>query len=136
MLNNPTTLSYNNQGNPLQFTFKGGAKAYHFSTMDLPQFKRWVAMNTVFFADSVEHAHEIMMSYLRWGIKQTTILIEKDLAEAESQSNYMYARHVPDYIRKREIFQKLLNCAHLFKYTEVDHNQFIKATWAGNDTWF
>lgn len=126
MISNPCKWFANGGSfsNQRSFEYEGGNILYHFSPdRELDKvFDHWIPINLIFFANSKEHAIEVIERMLNFRI------------ECNTQYQKLYGR---DYIRGEltlSLPSLLLSKKDKWVITEAPTNQFYNVSWADNDT--
>lgn len=110
----------------VQFLHEGGKTLYHFSPDEEihPSLDHWIPVNVVFFANSKEHAVEIIERMLKLRM----------WAQKEYEKYKGYAADYETHSVKINLPQLLLDNKDKWVITEAPTNQFYQVGWACNDT--
>lgn len=108
------------------FTYEGGKELYNFSPHDSGLSKS-MEMNIMFFADSEEHAADVLRRLFMFWL---------GCLKEEAERNHSTHKHYYLGRKKYEYTQisKILLNAPKWKFNKVPVNQVFKVAWAHNDT--
>jgi hypothetical protein len=114
-LSNPCSW-FINGSNQVSFVYEGGDTLYHFNY----NVYNHIVMNVVFFANSIEHAKDIIERMIK-------VRLEIDNNRIEANYQYYNTTH-------RIEADLMLEDKDNWIITEAPKNQFYKVGWACNDT--
>ncbi len=104
-----------NPFNYLDFEYEGGTTLYHFNYST----HCWILINVLFFADSIEHAKEVLDRLFKLRLDWDSKMIEE---------NSQYYNKTD-----KECLDILLANRDKWVITEAPKNQFFKVSWADNE---
>lgn len=128
MISNPCCW-YINGNETRQFTYEGGDKLYHFSSVD-SGINSHYTVNVVFFAISEEHALFVLIRMLKFALDIRTRYGERKYLEHTHEE--LLSRNDQRIKAIQEVLEYLN--AGKGKITLAPTNQFFKVGWAYNDT--
>lgn len=133
MVSNPATF-FINGSQTRKFTYEGGNTLYHWSPHD-SGLSTSMESNVMFFADSVDHARDVLRRLFEFWIECNEQYIKSQQEYDKRNRVAVNDYHGLSSARAAEVrtLGRYLSVMDRMKLTPVPTNQFYKVSWASND---
>jgi hypothetical protein len=110
------------------FTYEGGSKLFHFSPY-ANKFSQTLENNLVFFANDHDHAIDVLKRMLEFALECKMEYLKNKIGVHADELKDEARRSCKNFSMYLEMIE-----AGRIKLTEAPMNQFMKVTWADNDS--